>query len=86
MGGKGQIAILAGTIGALAHEERLRGFKDTIAKYPDIEIVDEQRDNDEVERQSVLQNPGSRLILTWRYSLQQHVQPGWCMPGCSRCR
>jgi len=50
MGGKGQIAILAGTIGALAHEERLRGFKDTIAKYPDIEIVDEQRDNDEVER------------------------------------
>lgn len=50
MGGKGQIAILAGTIGALAHEERLRGFKDTIAKYPDIEIVDEQRDNDEVEK------------------------------------
>jgi len=30
MGGKGQIAILAGTIGALAHEERLRGFKDTL--------------------------------------------------------
>jgi len=70
MGGKGQIAILAGTIGALAHEERLRGFKDTIAKYPDIEIVDEQRDNDEVEK---------AISIT-------HVQPGWCMPGCSRCR
>lgn len=50
MGGKGQIALLAGTIGAAAHEERLRGFKDTIAKYPDIEIVDEQRDDDSVEK------------------------------------
>ena len=50
MGGKGKIAILSGTIGAAAHEERLRGFKDTIAKYPDMEIVDEQRDNDAVEK------------------------------------
>lgn len=43
MGGKGQIAILSGTMGAASHEERLQGFKDTIAEYPDIEIVDEQR-------------------------------------------
>lgn len=50
MGGKGQIAILAGTMGAASHEERLQGFKDTIAEYPDIEIVDEQRDNDSVEK------------------------------------
>ena len=50
MGGEGQIAILAGTMGAASHEERLQGFKDTIAKYPDIEIVDEQRDNDSVEK------------------------------------
>lgn len=50
MGGKGQIAILSGTMGAASHEERLKGFKDTIAKYPDIEIVDEQRDNDSVEK------------------------------------
>lgn len=49
MGGEGQIAILSGTIGAASHEERLQGFYDTIANYPDIEIVDEQRDNDSVE-------------------------------------
>ncbi len=50
MDGEGQIAILSGTMGAASHEERLQGFKDTIAKYPDIEIVDEQRDNDAVEK------------------------------------
>lgn len=50
MGGKGQIAILSGTMGAASHEERLQGFKDVIAEYPDIEIVDEQRDNDSVEK------------------------------------
>lgn len=50
MGGKGQIAILSGTMGAASHEERLEGFKDTIAQYPDIEIVDEQRDDDSVEK------------------------------------
>lgn len=49
MGGKGQIALLAGTIGAESHEQRLQAFKDVIAEYPDIEIVDEQRDNDSVE-------------------------------------
>ncbi len=50
MGGKGQIAILSGTMGAASHEERLKGFYDTIAEYPDIEVVDEQRDNDTVEK------------------------------------
>ena len=50
MGGKGQIALLAGTIGAASHEDRLQAFKDVCAEYPDIEIVDEQRDNDQVER------------------------------------
>ena len=54
--------ILSGTMGAASHEERLQGFKDTIAEYPDIEIVDEQRDNDAVEKQSALQNPGFRHI------------------------
>ncbi len=50
MGGKGKIAILAGTMGAASHEQRLKGFQDTIAKYPNIEIVDTQRDNDSVEK------------------------------------
>jgi ribose transport system substrate-binding protein len=50
MGGKGQLAILAGTMGAASHEDRLRGFKDTIAQYHDIKIVDIRRDNDSVEK------------------------------------
>ena len=47
--GKTQIAFLSGTIGAVSHEERLEAFYDTVEKYPDIEVVDEQRDNDFVE-------------------------------------
>lgn len=50
MGGKGQIAILSGTMGAASHEERLQAFKDVIAEYPEIELIDEQRDNDAVEK------------------------------------
>lgn len=50
MGGEGKIAILSGTMGAASHEERLKGFYDTIEAYPGIEVVDEQRDNDAVEK------------------------------------
>lgn len=50
MGGKGQVALMAGTIGAPSHEERLQAFHDVCDKYPDIEIVDEQRDNDFIEK------------------------------------
>ncbi|RZQ66170.1 sugar ABC transporter substrate-binding protein, partial [Porphyromonas gingivalis] len=34
MGGKGQIALLGGTMGAESHEQRLQAFKDVIATYP----------------------------------------------------
>ena len=47
--GKTQVAILSGTIGAKSHEERLQGFKDMAEEYG-IEIVDEQRDDDSVEK------------------------------------
>lgn len=47
--GKTQVAFLAGTIGATSHESRLQAFKDVAEEYPEIEIVDEQRDNDFVE-------------------------------------
>ena len=50
MGGKGKIAFLSGTIGAVSHEDRLKAFYDTVEKYPDIEVVDDQRDNDFVEK------------------------------------
>ena len=48
--GKTQIAFLSGTIGAVSHEARLEAFYDTVEKYPDIEVVDDQRDNDFVEK------------------------------------
>lgn len=50
IGGKGQVAILAGTLSAINHKERVDGFKDYLAKnYPEITIVDEQPDNDSIE-------------------------------------
>lgn len=50
MGGKGEIAFLSGTIGAVSHEDRLKAFYDVVEKYPDITVVDDQRDNDFVEK------------------------------------
>jgi len=39
MGPKGKVALLTGVPGALNLEERIRGFKDVIKDYPEIEIV-----------------------------------------------
>ena len=50
IGYKGQVAGLGGTIGAPCHEDRIKGFQDTMAKYPDIEIVEIQYDNDSIEQ------------------------------------
>ncbi len=47
---KGEVAALGGTIGAPCHEDRIKGFKDVMAKYPDIKVVDIQYDNDQVEQ------------------------------------
>ena len=47
---EGQIAILSGTIGAANHELRLDGFDSELAKHPNIEVVDSQRDEDFVEK------------------------------------
>ena len=43
------MAALAGTIGAPCHEDRIKGFKDVMEKYPEIEVVEIQNDNDSVE-------------------------------------
>lgn len=49
IGYKGQVAALGGTIGAPCHEDRIKGFQDVMAKYPDIEVVEIQYDNDSIE-------------------------------------
>lgn len=39
MGGKGKVALIEGTLGATDNTNRANGFLETIAKYPDIEVV-----------------------------------------------
>ncbi|MCR5399129.1 MAG: substrate-binding domain-containing protein [Lachnospiraceae bacterium] len=46
---KGKVAILVGSVGAPCHEDRARGAKDTIARYPDMEIVATEYDMDSVD-------------------------------------
>lgn len=46
---KGQVAALGGTPGAPVHEARIAALKDVVEKYPDIELVEIQYDNDQVE-------------------------------------
>ena len=48
LGYKGKVAILVGTRGAPCHEDRARGAMDTLAKYPDMEIVAVEYDQDDV--------------------------------------
>jgi ribose transport system substrate-binding protein len=48
MGRQGQVAILTGVPGALNLEERVRGFKDGLIPYPDIEIVTTVVSNDDI--------------------------------------
>lgn len=46
---KGKVAILVGSAGAPCHEDRAHGAEDTIAKYPDMEIVAKEYDMDSVD-------------------------------------
>ncbi len=46
---QGKVAILVGNVGAPCHEDRARGAKDTIDKYPDMEIVATEYDMDSVD-------------------------------------
>ncbi|HEY8426670.1 MAG TPA: sugar-binding protein [Limnochordales bacterium] len=48
MGTRGKVALLTGVPGAFNLEERIRGFKDEIAKYPDIQIVRTVYCNDDI--------------------------------------
>jgi ribose transport system substrate-binding protein len=49
--GKGNVAILLGSPGAANHQQRVEGFKTYMTEnYPDIQIVTEEYDNDDLER------------------------------------
>ena len=49
LGYRGKVAILVGSVGAPCHEDRARGARDTIARYPDIQIVATEYDMDSVD-------------------------------------
>ena len=49
LGYRGKVAILVGSVGAPCHEDRAKGAKDTIAQYPDMEIVATEYDMDSVD-------------------------------------
>lgn len=49
LGYKGKVAILVGSVGAPCHEDRARGARDTIEKYPDMQIVATEYDMDSVD-------------------------------------
>ncbi len=49
LGEEGEVAVLAGTLSAINHQERVQGFIDGIAKYPNMKIVDKQADEDSIE-------------------------------------
>jgi ribose transport system substrate-binding protein len=48
MGEEGQVALLTGVPGAFNLEQRISGFKDEVAKYPGIEVVDTVACNDDI--------------------------------------
>ena len=49
LGGEGEVGILAGSLTATDHVERIKGFKEALKAYPDMKIVFEQPDNDVLE-------------------------------------
>jgi ribose transport system substrate-binding protein len=50
IGDKGKVGILSGSLTAANHVARVKGFKDTIAKHPNIQVVFEQPDDDSLEK------------------------------------
>src|SRR5689334_6281396 len=47
LGGKGKVAVIRGILGISTHEDRLAGFRQAIAKSPDIQLVAVQPANSE---------------------------------------
>lgn len=50
IGGKGDVAIVTGQLGAVNLNERISGIKKALAKYPDIKIVETQGTDDDLAK------------------------------------
>ena len=86
MGTKGKVALLTGVPGALNLEERIRGFKEGIKPYPDIEIAatvacyDDINKGVEVVEETMLANPdlnGWFLVGLWPLFAEKGSMPLW---------
>lgn len=72
MGEEGKVALLTGVPGAFNLEERIRGFKDYVAQYPDIEIAATVYCNDDI-------NLGIQVV---EETMQAHPDlDGWFFVG-----
>jgi ribose transport system substrate-binding protein len=52
VGGKGEVAIITGGLGALNLNQRIEGVKEALKKYPDMKLVDTQGTDDDLARAS----------------------------------
>ena len=50
IGDKGEVGILSGSLTATDHIHRIQGFKAAMSKHPNIKIVFEQPDNDDLDK------------------------------------
>ena len=50
MGNKGKVAIINGALTALNAQQRVQGFKEAIAKYPDMEIIADEPTEDSLDK------------------------------------
>ncbi len=50
IGDSGKVGILSGSLTAANHVARVKGFKETIAKHPNIQVAFEQPDEDDLEK------------------------------------
>jgi ribose transport system substrate-binding protein len=50
IGDEGKVGILSGSLTARNHAERVRGFKEALARHPNIQLVFEQPDEDDLEK------------------------------------
>jgi len=72
MGSNGRVAILTGVPGALNLEERIRGFKERLARYPEVQVVATAVSNDDI-------NLGVQVV---EETMQAHPDlDGWFFAG-----
>ncbi len=86
MGGRGKVALLTGVPGAYNLEERIRGFRDLIAVFPDIDVVAVAVSNEDINlgvqvvEETMLAHPdlnGWFFVGMWPLFAERGAMPLW---------